>query len=80
MNSIPSDFNWVLYKNYYYDLKKLETKEKVEEHWLKYGQYEKRIYKNFVIPKNFDWKFYVFSHIDLIISNINTKEKAEKLK
>lgn len=44
---IPEDFDWKFYLNKYDDLKKagLKTENDAKNHYIKYGRYEKRIYK-----------------------------------
>ena len=59
-------------------LKKRDTKEKAENHWLNFGFYEKRRYKVVTVPVDFDWKQYIANYPDLQHAGINTKEKAER--
>jgi len=49
LDTIPSDFDWEFYINYYPDLQKagLKTKEDAIAHYLNSGFSEKRIYKNY---------------------------------
>ncbi len=70
------NFDWKKYVDFYDDLKKanINTKEKAINHWINYGQYEKRYF--FVLNDNFDWEQYVANYEDLRKSEINTKNAA----
>jgi glutathionyl-hydroquinone reductase len=67
-------FNWEFYVNKYDDLKKkpITTEFESWNHWLKYGQYEHRVYND--IPILFDWKNYVSVNNDL--AKIITEEES----
>lgn len=47
---LPKNFQWEQYKNLYTDLLGLEEDE-VKNHYLLYGNYEKRIYRKILIPE-----------------------------
>ena len=47
---LPKNFEWEQYKNLYTDLLTLEEDE-VTNHYLLYGNYEKRIYRKILIPE-----------------------------
>lgn len=50
--SLPKDFDWQFYLNYYQDLKNagLKIEKDAIFHYINHGQYENRIYKN-ILPK-----------------------------
>jgi hypothetical protein len=59
--SLPEDFDWKFYLEYYEDLRNagLRTKEDAEGHYLNHGQYENRLY--------FDYNNYKFETDDLFV-------------
>ena len=73
------EFDWKTYINNYNDLNFMVSKNEAWKHWINYGKYENRTYKNVNMINNkeyddFDWITYVYNYEDL--KDLNTKQKA----
>jgi len=62
--SIPDDFNWKIYLKLNNDLNKACDENEAIYHYLNYGIYENRQYKQ-TIPYDFNWKIYLKLNNDL---------------
>lgn len=77
MTNLPKKFDFMFYADYYIDLKNAfgYNKERLENHYLNFGQYENRKYCN--IDENFNWKKYLTSNKHIFDSiDKCTKENA----
>jgi hypothetical protein len=74
MCEIPNDFIWKDYLLLNSDLDKNCNEEEAKMHYLNYGIFENRKYKN-ELPHDFDWKLYINLHIDLC--KISDEEEAK---
>ncbi len=81
---IYKDFNWLNYINNYHDLQEAGINNKAQAllHWIRYGKYEGRIYKekiyniNYNLYKDIDWIKYINDNPDIKLAGINTKESV----
>ena len=62
--SIPDDFNWKIYLKLNNDLNQVCDENEAIYHYLNYGIYENRQYKQ-TIPYDFNWKIYLKLNNDL---------------
>ncbi len=67
--SLPSDFDWARYLELNDDVEKVyKTQHQAEQHYLKDGQFQGRLYKTENIPHDFDWELYLAFNNDVYIS------------
>ena len=72
---LPRDFDWRVYAKLHKDLSNL-NKEQIENHYLRIGKKEGRMYKsemsNRKVPNDFNWTTYISLHKDL--KNLNHQQ------
>jgi hypothetical protein len=61
---LPDDFRWNIYIKLNQDLNHMNEKESIE-HYINFGNHEKRKYKYLNLPNDFNWKSYVSINNDL---------------
>ena len=67
--SLPSDFDWARYLELNDDVEKVyKTQHEAEQHYLKDGQFQQRLYKTENVPNDFDWELYLAFNNDVYIS------------
>ena len=70
--TLPCDFDWIKYLELNDDVKNAyNTKSEAEQHYLKDGIHQNRLYKSENIPQDFDWEVYLGLNNDVyqVINN-----------
>jgi len=76
-NNIPNDFNWKVYLDLNTDLPRNYKLKDCIKHYLTYGQYENRIYKNTEPLHDFDDLVYISKPDDSIINTDSTSSTSK---
>lgn len=82
MSNLPKNFDWKIYLEFNTDLCKhgILSQTQAEEHYIKHGNKENRVYSREgilkVLPEDFDWRIYNILNPDIAL-RFNTKESSE---